>query len=427
MELLLEKCFVTWYSVALPLLNFQMPHANKTTAWIVSLCMNRKAHMTVHLANCHTSTACLKVYPHCCRISGWLSRGHHFHLPLHYYRYPSDIFFTLWPSHCAGKRRNARLWLNRHSTLSPSVDGVIWLSIPSITCIIFINNITCVFFTYFIVLKFYLFAINPFSHSTDYLTHSRNSYNMHVPFYILHAAHSMECALCSSVESTCCMCLVIDSIVSGNDPQFSSSGFGPFYNVNGVQHICMCLTIYHPASNGLAERCAQALKKAMMGGVKDGLSFKFHLTSFLLTYQTTVQKTADAFRFKLLTGCSLRTHLDMLCQDNGARVFEKQEQQKQQHDAHAQERMLHIAQFVKAHDFSSSSRWLTGIKTWQLGPLTYLIQLTEGNVWRRHLDQLRARGGVWDWTNKGRGWFSSERRSFENSMEPHFPKLLQSH
>ena len=91
-------------------------------------------------------------------------------------------------------------------------------------------------------------------------------------------------------------------------------------------------------------------------------------------------------------GRSLRTCLDMLRPDTGARILEKQVQQKQQHDTHAYERTLLIGQSVMARAFSGSSRWLPGVVTRRLGPLTYLIQLTDGTVWRRHLDQLRERG-----------------------------------
>ena len=79
---------------------------------------------------------------------------------------------------------------------------------------------------------------------------------------------------------------------------------------------------------------------------------------------------------------------------SAARVLEKQAQQKEQHDAHACERKLGIGQAVMACAFSSSTHWLPGVVTRQIGPLTYLIQLTDGTVWRRHIDQLQARGDV---------------------------------
>lgn len=181
-----------------------------------------------------------------------------------------------------------------------------------------------------------------------------------------------------------------EQMVSDNGPQFSSAEFSQFCKVNGVKHIRV--SPYHPASNGLAERFVQTFKKAMKRGVKSGLSFDMHLASFLLSYRTTAHGTTDAPPCMLLMGRSLRTRLDMLRPDTGARVLEKQVQQKQQHDTHAYERTLHIGQSVVARAFSGSSRWLPGVVTRQLGPLTYLIQLTDGTVWRRHLDQLRARG-----------------------------------
>lgn len=183
-----------------------------------------------------------------------------------------------------------------------------------------------------------------------------------------------------------------EQVVSDNGPQFSSAEFSQFCKVNGVKHIRV--SPYHPASNGLAERFVQTFKKAMKRGVKDGVPFELHLASFLLSYRTTAHGTTDAPPCMLLMGRSLRTRLDMLRPDTGARVLEKQVQQKQQHDTHAYERTLHIGQSVVARAFSGSSRWLPGVVTRRLGPLTYLIRLTDGTVWRRHLDQLRERGDV---------------------------------
>ena len=50
-----------------------------------------------------------------------------------------------------------------------------------------------------------------------------------------------------------------EQVVSDNDPQFSSAEFGEFCKVNGVKHLCV--SPYHPASNGLAEWFVQTFKK----------------------------------------------------------------------------------------------------------------------------------------------------------------------
>ena len=49
-----------------------------------------------------------------------------------------------------------------------------------------------------------------------------------------------------------------DQIVSDNGPQFISDDFTMFTKRNGMKHIRSAP--YHPASNGLAERCVQSLK-----------------------------------------------------------------------------------------------------------------------------------------------------------------------
>ena len=134
----------------------------------------------------------------------------------------------------------------------------------------------------------------------------------------------------------------------------------------------------------------------MKRGMKDGLPFEVHLASFLLTYRTTTLGTTGALPCMLLMGRSLRTHWDLLRPDPGAWVLEKQAQQKQQRDANTHERTLHIGQSVLARAFRGSSCWLPGVVTRQLGSLTYLIQLTDGTIQRRYLDQLRARGDVPD-------------------------------
>lgn len=175
-----------------------------------------------------------------------------------------------------------------------------------------------------------------------------------------------------------------EQIMSDNGPQFITSEFGEFCKVNGIKHICV--SPYHPSSNGLAEHFVQTFKRAMKKGLKDGLPLEVRLASFLLMYRTTAHGTTDVPPCMLFMGRSLRTRLDILRPDSAAQVLEKQAQQKEQHDAHACERKLGIGQAVMARALSGSTRWLSGVVTQQIGPLTYLIQLSGGTVWRRHID-----------------------------------------
>ena len=54
---------------------------------------------------------------------------------------------------------------------------------------------------------------------------------------------------------------VPSQLVSDNGPQFKSEEFQMFLKRNGIKHLTSAP--YHPASNGLAERCVQSFKSAM--------------------------------------------------------------------------------------------------------------------------------------------------------------------
>ena len=80
-------------------------------------------------------------------------------------------------------------------------------------------------------------------------------------------------------------------IVTDNGTEFVSQEFGEFLRKNGVKHTTSAL--YHPASNGLAERAVQMVKK----GLKKETSgtFSTRLVKVLLTYRITPQSIIGFF------------------------------------------------------------------------------------------------------------------------------------
>ena len=45
-----------------------------------------------------------------------------------------------------------------------------------------------------------------------------------------------------------------------------------------------------------------------------------------------------------------------------------------------------------ARNLRPGARWITGVIVKKLGPMTYLIQVETGQLWKRHVDHLRTRG-----------------------------------
>ena len=90
-------------------------------------------------------------------------------------------------------------------------------------------------------------------------------------------------------------------------------------------------------------------------------------------------------------GRHLRTHWDLLKPDVGRRVRQRQWKQKTQHDQHARLRMFQEGQSVMARNFRAGDPWIPGVIVRQLGPLTFLVDVSDGRFWKRHIDHLKNR------------------------------------
>ena len=177
-----------------------------------------------------------------------------------------------------------------------------------------------------------------------------------------------------------------DQLVSDNGPQFTSDEFIQFLKRNGIKHILSAL--YHPSSNGLAERFVQTFKRAMRGGEKDGLSLNHRLSEFLFTYRTTPHATTDASPSELFLQRQLRTRFDLLKPDHKGLIASQQATQKKHHDGHTKLRSLVVGSPVMVRDFRHHSKWIPSTIVKKLGPVTYHVDLGGGNIVKRHIDQL---------------------------------------
>ena len=217
-------------------------------------------------------------------------------------------------------------------------------------------------------------------------------------FLILIDAHSkwMEVYPTSSSTSTttieklrqCFSTLGLpEQLVTDNGPSFTSEEFRQFMSTNGVRHICV--SPHHPSSNGQAERAVQTFKLGMRKLKEGTLTTK--VTRFLLNYRTTPHTTTGQTPAELLLGRQLRTRLDLLKPNLGSQVRSQQERQKVTHDLHSKAREFTPGTEVYVQNFGSGSPWLAGMVLERWSPISYLVKLSDGRCFRRHVDHLRLR------------------------------------
>lgn len=179
-------------------------------------------------------------------------------------------------------------------------------------------------------------------------------------------------------------------MVSDNGSCFTSEQFQGFAEKNGIRHITSAP--YHPSSNGLAERAVQTFKSLMKKMTGD--SVETRMARALFSYRITPQSTTGKSPAELLCGRKLRSTLDLIHPDFTKRVHDKQEKQKHYHDMHARARTLEEGDLVYTRNFGSGPAWVPGSITEKTGPVSCKVTLGNGQVVRRHIDQVRGGSSI---------------------------------
>jgi hypothetical protein len=160
-------------------------------------------------------------------------------------------------------------------------------------------------------------------------------------------------------------------------------------DVNGIRHIKS--VVYHPATNGLAERFVQTLKNALKSAQRDAGTMKKKLANFLLTYRNTPHTTTNETPAQLFIGRPLRMRLDLLKPDTESRVHHNQFKVMTSESSH---RLREFAegQAVTVRDYRGRDKWMAATVLKRNGPLTYQVKphVAPQSIWRRHVDQMRA-------------------------------------
>jgi transposase InsO family protein len=181
-----------------------------------------------------------------------------------------------------------------------------------------------------------------------------------------------------------------ETLVSDNGPCFASNEFSDFCRRNGVRHVLT--PPYHPASNGLAERAVQSLKRSLKR--QDNGTLEAHVSRFLLSYRVTPHSTTGVPPCELLMRRTLRSLLDCVRPNLPGRILEAQERQKRQHDRSTVEREFTEGERIFCRDFcrGSDTRWIPAVvERSEPGQRWFTCRLPDGQTTRRHADHMRIR------------------------------------
>jgi hypothetical protein len=179
-----------------------------------------------------------------------------------------------------------------------------------------------------------------------------------------------------------------DQIVSDNGSQFTSQEFQEFCKSNGIRHSTS--SVYHPRSNGEAERFVQTFKRSMSEA--KGQDWELTLQRFLFTYRVTTHATTGSCPSELLQGRKLKCLLDLVRPDPAKNTAESQLRQVKSFDKNTRNRQFVEGQRVWVKTYSKNlPRWSLGKIIKCVGPLTFHV-LVDEIVYRRHQDQLLDAG-----------------------------------
>ncbi|XP_065219763.1 uncharacterized protein K02A2.6-like [Planococcus citri] len=166
---------------------------------------------------------------------------------------------------------------------------------------------------------------------------------------------------------------VPEVLVSDNGPQFVSADTELYLKTNGILHLTS--PAYFPASNGLAERAVQTVKKGLHSETNGSIVQR--LNRFLQAYRRAPHSTTGVSPAELFFGRKLRTPLSLVVPTP-----------KQKFIKADIKRSLSVGQAVRFRLYQRLERWSSGKISKCLGNVVYEITDSNGVIHKRHINQI---------------------------------------
>ncbi|XP_060130523.1 uncharacterized protein K02A2.6-like [Zootoca vivipara] len=174
-----------------------------------------------------------------------------------------------------------------------------------------------------------------------------------------------------------------ETIVSDNGAAFVSQEFRAFLADNFIRGVTSAP--FHPSSNGQAERMVRTAKESIARLMEGNWSARIARMLFL-QHATPCTATGKS-PAELLLGRRLVTVLDYVHPDKMPNRNSRATPQAETDTT----RYLAPEDLVWVRNYSRGPRWVAGVITRASGPVSYYVTLENGQVWKRHIDQLRRR------------------------------------
>ena len=171
------------------------------------------------------------------------------------------------------------------------------------------------------------------------------------------------------------------TIVSDNGRTFVSQQFKDFLRSNGI--VQKLTAPDHPATNGLAERFVQTLKKSLSETDANISNSEGALQTILMQYRKMPHASTGIAPAELMLGRPIKSRLDLMLPAISKRTNTIVEPAVPQFQA---------GDRVSCRNYNTSGKWKFGRIIKKIGKLHYSIKLDDGRTWRRHKNQVRRIG-----------------------------------
>ncbi|CAI6346892.1 unnamed protein product [Macrosiphum euphorbiae] len=173
-------------------------------------------------------------------------------------------------------------------------------------------------------------------------------------------------------------------LVTDNGPSLCSYEMEEFLKINGVTHIKT--PPYSPSTNGAAENAVKTFKMFLKKCAKNS-DIEDNISKFILAYNSSNHCSTGVSPAELHIGRQLNIALDRLIVKAKYNYTKSLERAKENYKG-GRTKSYEIGDEVMCRNYGEGNKWIQGKIIQQLSPVTYLIKIIKGNIYKRHLNQI---------------------------------------